>query len=278
MEQYLTLLDNRTRAMTALTEELFRYSVILSTDDALHLESVDLKAVLEESVAGPYGALTRQGITPEIQMPEFPVVRQLDRNSLSRIFGNILTNAIKYSAGDLSITLRPEGDISSRIPHPAWIRCRWSGGPLHRPGAVHCPHSDGAHGRHHPDLVPGATSDHPDPFSRLVPLKRKGSASSASFSSTFRLFCFFLPLQIRKIITEFSLTFILSCAIMVEIQNAGWNQRSVTSCPAQAPSGTYGYALSGNLGSPAQEAVCHPAGPRSQNSSHKCTESSPLLR
>ena len=68
--------------------------------------------MLEESVAGLYGALTRQGITPEIQMPEGPVIRRLDRGSLGRIYGNILSNALKYSAGDLSITLLPEGEIS----------------------------------------------------------------------------------------------------------------------------------------------------------------------
>ncbi len=112
VEHYLTLLRNRADAMTRLTEEMFRYSVILSTDNNLHLELTDMRAVLEESVAGLYAALTRQGIQPEIHLPTGPVVRRLDRASLGRIFGNILSNALKYSSGDLSIVLTPEGTAS----------------------------------------------------------------------------------------------------------------------------------------------------------------------
>ena len=32
------------------------------------------------------------------------MVRQLDRAALSRVLGNILTNALKYSAGDYSVS------------------------------------------------------------------------------------------------------------------------------------------------------------------------------
>ncbi len=112
VEHYLKLLRSRADAMTRLTEELFRYSVILSTADDLHFEPTDMRAVLEESAAGLYGAFTRQGIQPEIRLPSGPVVRRLDRASLGRIFGNILSNALKYSSGDLSIVLLPEGTVS----------------------------------------------------------------------------------------------------------------------------------------------------------------------
>ena len=36
----------------------------------------------------------------------------LNRNALSRIFGNIINNAVKYSDGDLVITLTEDGKIT----------------------------------------------------------------------------------------------------------------------------------------------------------------------
>ena len=67
--------------------------------------------MLEESIAAAYAALNERNIVPGIQMPEEKVVRMLDRAALSRVFSNLLNNAIKYSEGDLEITLRETGEI-----------------------------------------------------------------------------------------------------------------------------------------------------------------------
>ena len=111
VKRYLTLIAGRVEAMKLLTEELFRYSVILSAGD-VNPEPTDLVAVLEESIAGFYGPLRERGIEPVISLPEGAVVRLLDRNLLARVFGNILSNALKYSDGDLAITLSPDGTAS----------------------------------------------------------------------------------------------------------------------------------------------------------------------
>ena len=108
--RYLSLIGNRVEAMKQLTEELFRYSVILSTGD-LVLEPVCVNGVLEESIAAFYGALTSRDIQPEIHITETRIERQLNREALGRVFSNILNNALKYSDGDLFITLRDDGEI-----------------------------------------------------------------------------------------------------------------------------------------------------------------------
>ena len=83
----------------------------VSAGEELHLEPVDLKAALEESAASFYAVLCAQGITPVITMPEERVVRSLDRGALSRVLGNLFQNALKYSAGDLNISLDSQGTI-----------------------------------------------------------------------------------------------------------------------------------------------------------------------
>lgn len=108
--RYLSLIENRTEAMKQLTEELFRYSVILSTQE-LDMETVCLNGVLEESIASFYAALTSRGIRPQIHMSGKRIEKQLNREALSRVFSNILSNALKYSDGDLEITLHDDGEI-----------------------------------------------------------------------------------------------------------------------------------------------------------------------
>lgn len=110
--RYLTYIENRTQALKQLTEELFRYSVIISTDETMVMESVSLNAVLEESIAAFYAALSERGITPVIHMLEKTVTRQLNKAALSRVLGNILNNALKYSDGDLEIEMKTTGEIT----------------------------------------------------------------------------------------------------------------------------------------------------------------------
>lgn len=110
--RYLAVIRERTDAMRALTEELFRYSVLTATADELHTEPVCLNDVLEQSLAAAYGALSARGIMPSVQLPEEKVIRPLDAAALRRVFDNILSNAAKYSDGDLTVTLSPDGKVT----------------------------------------------------------------------------------------------------------------------------------------------------------------------
>lgn len=109
--RYLALIANRTEALKQLTEELFRYSVIISTQEDMELENVYVNGVLEESIAGFYGALTERGIAPNISITEKRIERTLNKAGLSRVFSNILNNALKYSDGDLEIVMKDDGQI-----------------------------------------------------------------------------------------------------------------------------------------------------------------------
>lgn len=121
-ERYLAVIRERTDAMRSLTEELFRYSVVTSTADELSLEAVCMNGILEQSLAWAYGALSACGITPEVQMPAGKIIRQLDAAALRRIFDNILSNAIKYSDGDLKVSLLPDGAVTFSNSAPSLSR------------------------------------------------------------------------------------------------------------------------------------------------------------
>lgn len=111
-EQYLHIIRERAELLTQLTEELFRYSVIISTENSGTRETVNVGGVLEECVAPFYTALRERNIVPVIRIPEQKVIRTLDRSALVRVFSNLLNNAVKYSDGDLDITLSQDGTVT----------------------------------------------------------------------------------------------------------------------------------------------------------------------
>ncbi len=112
VKRYLDIIRNRTEMLAQLTEELFRYSVTVSSEGNAVKEPVAIGSILEESIAAFYTALKERGIVPNIQMPGDKVIRTLDSSALARVLSNLLNNAIKYSDGDLDITLSEAGEIT----------------------------------------------------------------------------------------------------------------------------------------------------------------------
>ena len=116
-QRYLSQIEDRAQAMQAMTEELFRYS-LAAEETALTLEPVDLRAAVEEALLSFYGAFQQKGVVPQLSLPQGPVTRQLDKAALSRVLGNILTNALKYSPGELAVALSPAGVLTFSNPAP----------------------------------------------------------------------------------------------------------------------------------------------------------------
>ena len=109
--RYLALIRSRTDHLRELTEEFFQYAVSIS-GKAPEMDEVRLDCALEESLAAWYAVLSARGIAPEVSLPDAPVVRRLDAAALSRVLGNILSNAVKYSAGDLAVSLDSAGTLT----------------------------------------------------------------------------------------------------------------------------------------------------------------------
>lgn len=107
----LEIIKKRTDELSRLTEELFQYSVITLPGQDAKMQPVWVNQVLEESILDFYALLREKNITPDIHITSKKVVRDLDPGYLSRIFTNLLNNAVKYSEGDLYIALRDDGEI-----------------------------------------------------------------------------------------------------------------------------------------------------------------------
>lgn len=107
----LSIIKNCTFALKQLVEELFRYTTIISdTENSVYTETV-INNVLEDCISSYYAIFKEKGITPNINLCEQKIVRSVDKTALLRIFNNIIDNAIKYSEGDLTISLFENGKI-----------------------------------------------------------------------------------------------------------------------------------------------------------------------
>ena len=112
LDNYLKIIEGRAVAMKQLTEELFRYSVILSNSGLGEPEETSVGAVLEDCIMSYYAALSERGIEPVVELTEEPVIRKLDKAALSRVFANLMNNALKYSDGDLYVSLTAQGVVT----------------------------------------------------------------------------------------------------------------------------------------------------------------------
>lgn len=111
VERYLSQISNRTQVLHQLSEELFAYA-LLTAPQPLHPQQVDLRGLVEEALLSYCGAMEQRGMEPTIQLPEVRVERNLDPTAAGRVLSNIISNALKYSAGDFSVTMTPDGVIT----------------------------------------------------------------------------------------------------------------------------------------------------------------------
>ena len=116
-EKYLEIIAERAGHMRKLTEELFEYSVITGGEVSEEKQKLQIEHVLEDCIMNFYPALEERGIKPVVDISEEPVVRQLYPSYVERIFSNLVNNALKYSDGDLEISLTEQG--SFRIANTA---------------------------------------------------------------------------------------------------------------------------------------------------------------
>lgn len=109
MEKYLSVIEGRTEHMKKLTEDLFEYSLISGGEVAEDKQEVNINRMLEDCIMNYYPSLKARGIKTKIDITDEKIVRSLYPTYVERIMNNLVSNALKYSDGDLEIMLSDEG-------------------------------------------------------------------------------------------------------------------------------------------------------------------------
>lgn len=119
VSRFLDCIGERAEAMRRLTEELFCYSVVLSPQSAPELAPGDLRQLLESALAGAYPQLSARGIEPDVELPEGPVRCLLNEAAAARVLSNLLSNAVRYSGGDLKVRLSDDAVLTFENSAPS---------------------------------------------------------------------------------------------------------------------------------------------------------------
>lgn len=101
--------------MKELVEAFYDLSVLEEQQTVPSKETFNFSNMLIDLITEHAPELEKKNIIPEIKLPDYSIYIYSDRNMVERILQNLLTNAMKYSAGNIKITLMQKSDGGIRF-------------------------------------------------------------------------------------------------------------------------------------------------------------------
>ena len=111
-EECLNIVQRKGKDMLNLIEYFFDLAKIDAGDITIEIKKIDLSEVVQDTLLDFYNDFEKEDITPQINIPCFPLYVLGDPMSIKRILGNLLSNTLRYGKkGKLvGIELREEED------------------------------------------------------------------------------------------------------------------------------------------------------------------------
>ena len=111
-KKYIEIIERKTNDLILLTEQLFDFSKTMDMKVNIKKEKCCINEIIEESLANYYSILKKNNIIPKIEICNKKIYKYLDKNTIIRVFENILSNVSKYSNGDFKVVLTENGRIT----------------------------------------------------------------------------------------------------------------------------------------------------------------------
>lgn len=113
-EEYVQIIQQNSNLLLQLINDILDLSRIESGKSEMHLDPTDLSAVLEE-VGKVHNLKMRYGIELKTELPEKAIWTMTDRNRVTQVLFNFLSNAIKNTeSGSITLGMSVEGE---------WLKC-----------------------------------------------------------------------------------------------------------------------------------------------------------
>jgi signal transduction histidine kinase len=103
--EYIETIKNSAGRLKILLEDFFELSIIEQADYPLKMERVRLNDLIVEALFGFYEEFNNRNIEPEIQIPDMDIMMTVDSSAVKRVVENLVVNAIRYSTGNVIISL-----------------------------------------------------------------------------------------------------------------------------------------------------------------------------
>ncbi len=104
-EEYLHIIESRANTLNNLVNEFYELSIIEDGEYKLELEKIDVVCILTNVLMSNFALFEQKNITPKINIPDNAVNVIGNRDAYERVFQNLISNAVKYSEGDVNLSL-----------------------------------------------------------------------------------------------------------------------------------------------------------------------------
>lgn len=111
----MKIVEARLKRLNELVDSFFEFSKILTTNKEIELETVNLIGILEECIGNFYEDYKKENREVDFITSNNKISISTNRTMLSRIFENLISNALKYGSGNLTIEVISENADVIRI-------------------------------------------------------------------------------------------------------------------------------------------------------------------
>ena len=108
--EYFQVIEGRARTLQTFIATFYDLSRIEGGELPLEREKVDLARALSDQLAAAYEQIEEAGLAMEVDVASGLPPVWADRGAVTRIFSNLLTNALRHGSDTLSIRLYQEGN------------------------------------------------------------------------------------------------------------------------------------------------------------------------
>ncbi|MDO4338314.1 MAG: HAMP domain-containing sensor histidine kinase [Eubacteriales bacterium] len=113
--EYLEVAVRKSETLNNLISRFYELSRVTSEDFKLKLTTVDSARILREACLEHYEAFEKAHLEVRMEAPETPVFLMGDRESLERVFGNLLQNSVRYARSRMEVCLQQNKEDRSVV-------------------------------------------------------------------------------------------------------------------------------------------------------------------
>ncbi len=121
-EKELKIIEERLKRLEELINSFFEFSKIISNSNKPSLEKVNVVSILEESIIHYYDDYERENRKINFDSTIRNCEIFSNPEMLSRVFDNLIGNALKHSSGNLNVTLQKKKEVKIQFANKLLIQ------------------------------------------------------------------------------------------------------------------------------------------------------------
>lgn len=106
----LKIVEERLKRLSELIDSFFEFSKILSNDQIIELDEINLVAVMEKAISNHYEDFSKDNRMIDFKTNKRKIKIKSNEVMLIRVFDNLIRNAYKHSNGNLDIEINQNND------------------------------------------------------------------------------------------------------------------------------------------------------------------------